>query len=48
MNVQPILTTHNIKKSFGDIEAVHGVNLEVYPGEGFGLLGPNGAGKTTN
>jgi len=47
MNAQPILTTHEIKKSFGEIEAVRGVNLEVYPGEAFGLLGPNGAGKTT-
>ena len=47
MNAQPILTTHEIRKSFGDIEAVCGVNLTVYPGEAYGLLGPNGAGKTT-
>lgn len=47
MSDQPILTTHDIKKSFGDIEAVKDVNLMVYPGEAFGLLGPNGAGKTT-
>ena len=47
MNTQPILTTQNIKKSFGDIEAVRGVNLTVFSGEAFGLLGPNGAGKTT-
>lgn len=47
MNTQPILTTQNIKKSFGDIEAVRGVNLAVFSGEAFGLLGPNGAGKTT-
>ena len=47
MNTQPILTTHNIKKSFGDIQAVRGINLTVYPGEAYGLLGPNGAGKTT-
>ncbi|MBN1303491.1 MAG: ABC transporter ATP-binding protein [Anaerolineales bacterium] len=47
MNVQPILTTHDITKSFGDIEVIRGVNLAVYPGEAFGLLGANGAGKTT-
>lgn len=47
MNAQPILTTHDVKKSFGNVEAVRGVNLKVYPGEAFGLLGPNGAGKTT-
>ncbi|HYV35434.1 MAG TPA: ABC transporter ATP-binding protein [Gemmataceae bacterium] len=29
------------------VEAVNGLDLEVYPGECFGLLGPNGAGKTT-
>jgi ABC-2 type transport system ATP-binding protein len=47
MNNQPSLTTHDVRKSFGDIEAVRGVNLTVFPGEAFGLLGPNGAGKTT-
>ena len=44
---EPVLTTHDINKYFGEIEAVRGVNLNVYPGEAFGLLGPNGAGKTT-
>jgi ABC-2 type transport system ATP-binding protein len=47
MTAQPILTTHDLRKSFGYVEAVRTVNLEVYPGEAFGLLGPNGAGKTT-
>jgi len=47
MTAQPILTTHDLRKSFGYVEAVRNVNLEVYPGEAFGLLGPNGAGKTT-
>ncbi len=47
MAAQPILTTHDLSKSFGYVEAVRGINLEVYPCEAFGLLGPNGAGKTT-
>ena len=47
MAAQPILTTHDLGKSFGYVEAVRTVNLEVCPGEAFGLLGPNGAGKTT-
>jgi ABC-2 type transport system ATP-binding protein len=36
-----------LRKSFGEIEAVRGVDFEVAPGEVFGFLGPNGAGKTT-
>lgn len=47
MNLEPILVTNDLKKSFGSFRAIKGINLEVYPGEAFGLLGPNGAGKTT-
>jgi lipooligosaccharide transport system ATP-binding protein len=36
-----------LRKSFGAVEVVSGVNLAVDSGECFGLLGPNGAGKTT-
>lgn len=36
-----------IKKSFGDVHALRGVDLEIQQGEFFGLLGPNGAGKST-
>jgi ABC-2 type transport system ATP-binding protein len=36
-----------LRKSYGDIEAVRGIDLTVEQGEIFGFLGPNGAGKTT-
>jgi len=42
-----VLTLRNLRKRFGDIEAVRDLSLEVRRGEVFGFLGPNGAGKTT-
>ncbi|MEJ7872983.1 MAG: ATP-binding cassette domain-containing protein [Rubrobacteraceae bacterium] len=41
------LAARGLKKSYGDFEAVKGVDFQVYRGECFGFLGPNGAGKTT-
>ncbi len=41
------LVARGLRKSYGDFEAVKGVDFEVYRGECFGFLGPNGAGKTT-
>jgi ABC-2 type transport system ATP-binding protein len=41
------LSIRGLRKSFRDVRAVAGIDLEVGPGECFGLLGPNGAGKTT-
>src|ERR1700738_4325036 len=41
------LVIRGLRKSFSDVIAVNGLNLEVKRGECFGLLGPNGAGKTT-
>ncbi len=42
-----IIQTSALKKYFGKIEAVAGIDLNINKGEIFGLLGPNGAGKTT-
>ncbi len=42
-----ILKLKNLRKSFGELEAVRDLSLEVFRGEIFGFLGPNGAGKTT-
>jgi len=41
------LVVRGLRKSYGDVVAVDGLDLEVRNGECFGLLGPNGAGKTT-
>ena len=41
------LEVKNIKKSFGEIEILHGMTFEVESGKALGLLGRNGAGKTT-
>jgi len=44
---QPALSIHGLTKSYGNLQALRGVDLEVGRGEIFGFLGPNGAGKTT-
>ena len=43
----PVLRLRNLSKAFGEVKAVDGLSLDVFPGEIFGFLGPNGAGKTT-
>jgi ABC-2 type transport system ATP-binding protein len=43
----PAIEVHDLRKRYGEYEAVRGIDLTVQRGEVFGLLGPNGAGKTT-
>jgi ABC-2 type transport system ATP-binding protein len=42
-----VIEVKGLRKSYGDVEAVQGIDLHVERGEVFALLGPNGAGKTT-
>jgi ABC-2 type transport system ATP-binding protein len=44
---EPAISVTGLTKSFGDVHALDGVDLEAAPGTVLGLLGPNGAGKTT-
>ncbi|MEZ6008773.1 MAG: ATP-binding cassette domain-containing protein [Planctomycetota bacterium] len=44
----PAARFEDVRKRFGDFEAVKGISFEVAPGSLFGLLGSNGAGKTTS
>ena len=43
----PVISVQGLTKTYGDLVAVAGVDLEIHRGEIFALLGPNGAGKTT-
>jgi ABC-2 type transport system ATP-binding protein len=43
----PAIHVRGLRKSYGEFEAVRGIDFDVGRGEVFGLLGPNGAGKTT-
>ena len=44
---EPAIELRGLRKSYGEVEAVRGIDLRVERGEVFALLGPNGAGKTT-
>jgi simple sugar transport system ATP-binding protein len=46
-DVTPVLELSGIGKEFGAIRALHGIDLQVQPGEVVGLMGDNGAGKST-
>jgi putrescine transport system ATP-binding protein len=46
-NIDPYIQLENITKSFGPVQAVKGVSLNIYKGEFFSLLGGSGCGKST-
>ncbi|MCD7440802.1 ABC transporter ATP-binding protein [Streptomyces lincolnensis] len=43
----PVVRARDVTMTYGDIDVLHGVDLDIHHGEVFALLGPNGAGKTT-
>ena len=43
----PAVSVRGLRKAYGPVEAVRGIDFEIRAGEIFALLGPNGAGKTT-
>jgi branched-chain amino acid transport system ATP-binding protein len=46
-HAEPLLELRGLKAAYGAIEVLHGVDLDLLPGEVMAVLGPNGAGKTT-
>jgi branched-chain amino acid transport system ATP-binding protein len=47
MTQVPMLELRSLRAGYGTIDVLHGVDLELQPGQVYALLGPNGAGKTT-
>ncbi len=43
----PVIQVRGLRKTYGNLHAVDGIDFDIKPGESFGLLGPNGAGKST-
>ena len=43
----PAVEASRLRKDFGPIHAVDGIDMSLPPGRSYGLLGPNGSGKTT-
>src|SRR5438445_13042408 len=43
----PLIHARGLRKEFGTLTAVDGIDFDVEPGEAFGFLGPNGAGKSS-
>ena len=46
-DMDPILELRGVNASYGKVQALHGVNLKIMPGEVVALIGANGAGKST-
>lgn len=44
---EPLLSIRGLRKNFGGVHAIDGVDLDVFPGEIVAVIGPNGSGKTT-
>ena len=47
MSGEAVITVRGLRKAYGEVEAVRGLDLDVRAGEILAFLGPNGAGKTT-
>ncbi|SVA46235.1 uncharacterized protein METZ01_LOCUS99089 [marine metagenome] len=45
--IEPVIEVRDLRKSYGDLQAIRGIDFAINRGEVFALLGPNGAGKTT-
>ena len=45
---RPLVTFDGVSKRYGDVTAVHAMNLEIYEGEFLAIMGPSGCGKTTS
>ncbi len=45
--MDPIIRMQNLRKSYGQKQVLHGIDLDIQPGQVVGYIGPNGAGKST-
>jgi polar amino acid transport system ATP-binding protein len=47
MSAEPVISARGVRKNFGDVVALDGIDLDVNPGEVVCLIGPSGSGKST-
>lgn len=47
MQSAPLIRVQQLRKAYGSTEVLHGIDMEVWPGQVIGYIGPNGAGKST-